>query len=264
MTGIVDFHTHAFPDALAARAMEALHKECDIKSFLDGRISSLLASMDRAGIDKSVICSIATKPSQFDPILAWSQEIVSERLIPFPSYHPSDPRWAERISAIKKAGFKGIKFHPYYQEFDLDEKRMFPQYEMIAAEGLIVVMHTGFDVSFSRIRRADPLKIRGVLERFPSLKLVTTHLGAWDDWDEVERHLIGRKIYMELSFSLDRITREKAVSMISRHPAQCVLFGSDSPWTDQAATLSLLQGLGLGEEIVRRILRDNALALLEG
>jgi len=29
--------------------------------------------MDRHGIEKSVICSIATKPSQFDPILEWSK-----------------------------------------------------------------------------------------------------------------------------------------------------------------------------------------------
>jgi hypothetical protein len=69
--GITDFHTHAFPDALATRAIRALEAETDrVKARLDGRISSLLRSMDYAGIRRSVICSIATKPEQFDSILA--------------------------------------------------------------------------------------------------------------------------------------------------------------------------------------------------
>ena len=76
--------------------------------------------------------------------------------------------------------------HPYYQNFVLDENRMWPLYERIAAEGLILVMHTGFDIGFPRKRIADPCKIVAVVERVPELKFVATHFGAWDLWDEVE------------------------------------------------------------------------------
>ena len=48
---IIDFHAHAFPDALAERAMPALEAEGDIRAALDGKVSSLLRSMDAAGID---------------------------------------------------------------------------------------------------------------------------------------------------------------------------------------------------------------------
>jgi len=101
-----------------------------------------------------------------------------------------------------------------------------------------------------------------VLEAFPALKMVTTHLGAWDDWEEVERHLVGKHIYMEISFSLEQLTREEARKIILRHPAGHVLFGTDSPWTDQGKAVSLLRELKLGEEREALILRENAMKLL--
>jgi len=88
LDGIIDFHAHAFPDALAERAIAHLEKEGNAKAFLDGKVSSLLASMDSAGIERAVVCSIATKPEQFAPILKWSREIASQRIIPLPSVHP--------------------------------------------------------------------------------------------------------------------------------------------------------------------------------
>jgi len=261
--GIIDFHTHAFPDSLAERAMRTLEQEGGIKAYLDGRISSLISSMDRYGIEKSVVCSIATKASQFDSILAWSEEISSERIIPFPSFHPSDSKGLERISQIKAKGFKGIKLHPYYQNFNVDDESLFPLYEKMCNENLILVLHTGFDFAFPFVRKADPEKILKVKETFPSLKLVTTHLGGWKMWEEVEKFLVGKEIYMEISFSLDFLDQETAKRIIMKHPENFILFGTDSPWTDQGQTLSLLKKLKLGKRYEDLILRENAIALLK-
>ena len=263
MKGIIDFHTHAFPDDLAEKAIKILEEEGGIKAQLDGKVSSLLTSMDRFDIEKSIVCSIATKPSQFDYILNWSKEIRSSKIIPFPSIHPRDPDAIERLFRVKEEGFKGIKFHPYYQDFFLDDERIFPIYEKIARENLIVVVHTGFDFAFAKIRRADPVRIMRVMDVFPDLKMVTTHLGAWDDWDEVKKHLLGKRIYMEISFSLEYLEKEVAKSMILNHPREYIVFGTDSPWTDQRKTLLLLLGLELGQDIENLILRDNALKLLD-
>ena len=266
LQGTIDFHAHVFPDEIAEKAMRALleegKKKHDVNAYLDGRLSSLLASMDINGIEKSVICSIATKPSQFGPILAWSAKIMSDRVLPFPSLHPDDRDFSDHISRIKDGGFRGIKFHPYYQDFRLDDERLFPIYEKISEKNLIVVMHTGFDLAFERRRLCDPEKIVRVLDKFPDLKMVTTHLGAWQDWDEVEKHMVGKNIYMEISYALDLLDREKARRIILNHPKEYVLFGSDSPWTDQAGTLALLKGLDLGQERENLILRENALRLL--
>jgi predicted TIM-barrel fold metal-dependent hydrolase len=175
MPGIIDFHAHAFPDQVAASAIPYLEEEGGVKAVHDGRVASLLELMDREGVEKSVICSIATRPSQFEAIISWSMQIRSDRVIPFPSFHPSDPDVLEHIGRIRAEGFKGIKMHPYYQQFFLDDEKLFPAYERISELGLILVMHTGFDIAFPRIRRCDPRQILNVLTRFPELKMVTTH-----------------------------------------------------------------------------------------
>lgn len=262
MKGIIDFHTHAFPDNLAEKAIGLLEKEGGVPARLDGKVSSLLSSMDACGIEKSIICSIATKPSQFDSILKWSEKIASERIVPFPSIHPDDPDAIERIGIIKNKGFKGIKLHPYYQDFNINDKKMFPIYKKISDENLILVLHTGFDFAFERIRKADPEKIVEIKDTFPSLKLVTTHLGAWEDWDEVERLLVGKEIYMEISYSLEFLGKEKAKEIITGHPDDYILFGTDSPWTDQKETLELLRALEFPSILENKILRENALTLL--
>jgi hypothetical protein len=263
MQGIIDFHTHAFPDELSERVIKMLEDEGGVMAHHDGKLSSLLSSMDNCGIDKSVICNIATTPSQFHSILSWCREIRSDRIIPFPSFHPYDPDFRDRIETIKREGFKGIKFHPYYQKFIIDEEKLLPVYEKICDENLILVMHTGFDFAFPLTRIADPEKISRILGMFPSLKLVSTHLGAWKLWEEVEQYLLGKPVYMEISFSLDFLDEHDAVrNIFSNHPPEYILFGTDSPWTAQEGTLSLFRELKLGEEKENLMLRENALTLL--
>ena len=263
MPGIIDFHAHAFPDQVAASAIPYLEEEGDVKANHDGRISSLLAIMDREGVDKSVICCIATRPSQFEAIVSWSKQISSDRIIPFPSFHPDDPQAVEHISQIKEQGFKGVKMHPYYQQFFLDDEKLYPAYEKISELGLILVMHTGFDIAFPRIRRCDPRQILNVMTRFPELKMVTTHLGAWQQWAEVEDLLAGRKIYMDISYTLGQIDTQTARRIILKHPREYLLFGTDSPWSGPQKTYKQLQALELGDEREELILRKNGLALLE-
>lgn len=263
MNNTIDFHTHAFPDSLYKRAMQKLTEHATVKAYLDGSLSSLIHSMDIAGISKSVLCNIATRPGQFDSIISWCKEIKSERIIPLPSIHPDDEKWDDRITEIVVAGFKGIKLHPYYQEFVIDEKRMIPIYKRLAKEGLFVVMHTGFDIAFDRIRIADPVKVINILNEVPDLKLITTHLGGWEDWQEVEKHLIGKEIYIEISFSLEILDSDIAESMLMRHPEGYVLFGTDSPWTDQIDAVRKVKSLNIPATLKEKILHENAERLLK-
>ena len=263
MKGIIDFHTHAFPDTIAARSVASLEEQGNIRAFLDGRIRSLLASMDKAGVEKSIVCSIATKPSQFESIMEWSRSIRSERILPMPSVHPADPGYEEKIRIIKAEGFKGIKLHPFYQKFDICEDRMLRMFEAICRENLVVVIHTGYDIAFPGIERADPARIVNVSKRFPNLKLVTTHLGSMNQWHEVESLLAGRKIYMEISFSLELLGPGRAKEILLKHPKDHILFGTDSPWVDQSRALSGFMELDLGDDMNSAVLHDNAQRLLE-
>lgn len=260
---VIDLHTHAFPDALAARAIPMLEKEGNVRAALDGTVGGLLASMDAAGIDRAVVLSIATRPEQFESILAWSHRIRSPRLIPFPSVHPSDPAWLARIDRLADEGFLGIKIHPYYQEFTIDEPRMFPLYDRCWRRGLRLLCHTGYDIAFPRDPRATPRRIREVLDRFPGLLFIASHLGAWDDWEEVRRWLIGRPVYTDLSYARPFFKKpELFAELVRAHPATHLLFGSDSPWGDQRQTMDEIRALELPPETEAAIFGGNALRLL--
>jgi len=260
---IIDFHTHAFPDAVAAKAIPALEHVGKIKAHTTGTIDSLLASMDLAGIDRSVICSIATRPEQFQSILDWSRLVRNERLIPLPSVHPDDPHCVEQIYTIKNEGFIGIKMHPFYQKYSLNEKRLDPLYNALSDTGLMLVVHCGYDIAYPRIRCADPAGILSLHTRFPDLLLINTHFGGWDLWDEVEDILIGKNIYMEISFALHYLKKEQMLRMLNNHPPKYLLFGSDSPWVDQKEDINRLQSLALNDKLLTGILGDNALKLIQ-
>ena len=91
---------------------------------------------------------------------------------------------------------------------------------------------------------------------------MTSHLGAWDDWDEVEKYLLGKEVYMDIAFVLDYLVKERACELLNRHPKQYLLFGSDSPWADQKTAIEQFKDLGLSSARQQAILGGNALRLL--
>ncbi|MEJ5226447.1 amidohydrolase family protein [Thermodesulfovibrio sp.] len=259
---IVDFHTHAFPEEIAERAMAKLQENCAVKACLNGTLNALIKSMDKSGVQKAVICNIATKPEQFYSILKWSQKIRSERIIPLLSIHPLDSEIKEHVKIIKEEGFPGIKMHPFYQDFAIDDERIFPLYEELTERQLFIIMHCGYDISFPQWDIASPQRIINVINKFPQLKFITTHLGAWKQWDEVERLMLGKNIYMEISFSFGWLSEHKIKEFLLKHPSDFILFGTDSPWADQSREIENLKSLSLPEELSHKILRKNAEKLL--
>lgn len=259
---IIDIHTHAFPDHLAPRAMRQLEDEASITAVLDGTLSSLRDSMTRAGISVSVVSSIATRPAQFTSIFEWSTQIASDSIVPFVSIHPDDPQAIERLRLSAKSGFRGVKLHPFYQEFTVDEDRMSYIYGVIQQLGLVLLLHAGYDIAFERKRIADPVRIVRVLDSFPGLKMIASHMGAWGDWDEACRHLIGRPIYIDTSYVFEFCDKTLIQNMLESHSPDHVLFGTDSPWAAQRGTLQELLSMGLPDDYVEKMLWRNAAGLL--
>lgn len=259
---IIDMHAHAFPDSLAQRAMAALEGPIDWKAVGDGTIAGLLRSMDAACVDVSVICNIATKPSQAEPIFAWCRQIASDRIVPFPSIHPLTPDITGWVKRIADAGLRGIKMHPMYQEFAIDEERMDSLYGPIAEAGLLLEMHCGYDIAFPGDTRADVERIVRVLDRHPSLRLICTHLGAWRQWDAVRDQLAGRDVHMETSMSVGLLGAKGTAEIIRAHDPGKMMFGTDWPWTHQTDQINLLRALDLPAEQVQAILGGNAARLL--
>ena len=259
----IDIHAHAFPDPIAERAIARLEAECPWKAFAAGKVSELLASMDAAGVDVSVVCPIATKPDQAVGILCWCDAIRSERIEPFPSIHPDTPGAGQWIRRIADGGYRGIKLHPMYQQFAIDEPRLEAIYAAAVDGGLAVEFHCGRDIAFPPDDdRAAPARTARVLDRFGGLKVVCTHMGGWRMWDESDEQLIGRDVWMETSFSLEALGPERAGAMIRRHGVDRVLFGSDWPWARQGSDLTILAGVGLDADELAKVRGLNAAKLL--
>ena len=129
---VVDVHSHDFPDAIAPRAMAGMCRETDgvLWPVGDGTLANHLDHMEHSGVDRAVLCPIATKPSQFEVIfhraLAIRDGMFGERarrmIVPFASVHPDDPDIKGHLKSIADAGIKGVKIHSYYQDFFWDLK----------------------------------------------------------------------------------------------------------------------------------------------
>ena len=264
MDAVTDFHVHAFPDELAGRAVEKLRAIHGGRAALDGTVGALLESMDRAGIARSVICSIATAPKQVEPILSWSLAIRSDRIEPLASVHPASDDAPAQVERIARSGLLGIKLHPQYQDFLPDERRMWPIYEAVRQCGLILTMHCGQDLCFpADDERSHPERLLAVIEGFPGLTLVATHMGGWKRWEAALALLAGRGVYLETSYSVGVAPEGLLRKIIQRHPPDRIMFGTDSPWRDQGEDLARTRALFADPDLRRGVLGANADGLLE-
>lgn len=258
---IFDVHTHAFPDKVAASAIPRLEDgarwfEC--RATFDGTVAGLVASMDRAGVRRAIVCSVATKPEQVQKITDWSASIACERIVPFASIHPDFPDPEAEAGRIARAGLKGLKFHPQYMECPLDDPRAVRVARAAAKANLAILFHAGYDLAFDKDDMASPVRVRRMREAVPELRMTAAHLGSWERWPEVLEHLVGLPIYFETSYTLGRCPEELLMTILARHPPEFLMFGTDAPWTDQKREVEKFLALPIPEDLKRRMLWENA------
>lgn len=265
MMNYIDAHTHIFPDKIAAQAMEALAADSgDYKPCLDGTLSALLASMDKAGIAASLVANIATKPAQMVPILDFCKQIKSDRIHPLISFHPfNDTEEVEDVfGQASREGIYGVKLHPMYQGFSIDSKHMYGFYELMASFGFYVMFHTGFDVAFPGNNQADVEKIKKIANWFKDLTIVCTHVGGWRQWDRIHCLRGCENVYTETSMTLSEMSDEQFLKHLSNFSEDRVLFGTDSPWTDQKEMLERTLQLNISDALKEKMFYKNIAALL--
>ena len=259
-----DFHTHAFPDSLAERALKGLAVTSGIAPATDGTLKGLRAKMAENGIDGAMLLPVATKPSQQTTINNWAADIMGGGLYCCGSVHPDAEDALSEIDRIKSLGLYGVKFHSEYQGFCPHEERMFPIYEKIAELGLIAVFHGGWDPYSQDIIRATPQSFAAVAETFPKLTIVAAHLGGMNLWDDIEKYTAGR--YENLWFDVGVISRyiedDQLLRIIRKQGAHKVLFGSDCPWDEPANEIAMIQRLPITDEEKELIFHGNAERLL--
>ena len=120
----IDFHTHAFPDKIAQRALSSLAARVNCTPLTDGTVSGLLGKMDEWTVDRAVVCNIATNPKQTVNVNNFATETNSlhgNRLTALGSVNPGYDDIHGELKRIAGAGIPGIKIHPEYMGHTVDD-----------------------------------------------------------------------------------------------------------------------------------------------
>ncbi len=261
---IIDFHVHAFPDALAAKALPLLSK-CSggVKPNYDATISGLESYLAKNNVDYAVVLNIATNPHQERKVNDFAISLLEKKnIIPFGSVHPDSPNALSELERLAKAGIRGVKLHPDYQHFFVDDEKMFPIYKKIAELGFITVFHAGVDIGYPKPVHCTPERLLRVLDLFDDAPVVAAHFGGWLLWDSVLEDLCGTQVYLDTAFSSGKMPPDYAKELIKAHGADKVLLGSDMPWSDTLDEVRFVQSLDLSAEDEEKILSNNAKRLL--
>ena len=136
---IIDAHTHIFPEKIAEKTIEKLSfVSGGLIPQTNGTLNSIKLLMGKDGVDKSVVLSIATNKKQQPAVNDYIKSCESEDIIPFGSVFPHAENALEELERIKEMGLKGIKLHPEYQNFELDDPEMLKLYDYALSKGLII------------------------------------------------------------------------------------------------------------------------------
>ena len=183
------------------------------------------------------------------------------------------------LGRVKNFGLKGIKIHPVYQDTNLDDAKFMQILYRAAELDLIVVTHAGLDIGFPDVVRCSPQMIRHVVEEIGNFKLVAAHMGGWKNWRDVLEFLSDTNIFIDTAFSTGEMVARADVAKLAYDAklldaaqfmtfvkvfgADRILFGTDSPWSQQQVSRDFIENLPLTDADKSKILGDNAVKLLQ-
>lgn len=283
---IIDFHTHTFPEKIAAKALGKLAGLGDTTPFTNGMLPGLQSSMKDNGVDLAVLMPVATAPKQHETInrvaIGTNEKWQETGIMSFGGIHPENDNYKEIINNLANHGIKGIKLHPVFQNIDIDDEKFLRIISYACEKGLYVMTHAGYDISYPGITHASVKKIKHMLDQVAPDKMILAHMGGWSEWDEVEELLTEYPIWMDTATCLTTIVhREKDLSkrkfspeeeqlengrflrIVHKLGAERFLMGSDSPWTPQGESIAVIRDNdGLTDKEKEMILGENAKSIL--
>lgn len=252
---VIDAHTHIFPNKIATKAVGAIGDFYNIPMQKQGLSRDLIKSGDKIGVEKYLVCSTATRPSQVSSINDFIYEQCKEnadKFIGFGTLHPFMDDPAKELERIENYGFKGIKFHPDFQSFDIDDKKAIDLYKLIANKYFVLV-HTGDD----KYTYSKPKKMAKVCDLVPNMKAIAAHFGGYKCWDDVIKYYNNPNIYIDTSSSLFCLDEERALKIIDKVSLDHVFFGTDYPMWNHKEELERFLSLSLSENARKDILYNN-------
>jgi predicted TIM-barrel fold metal-dependent hydrolase len=199
-----------------------------------------------------------------------------ERLIGFLSLDPTQPGWEEELRyGHQELKFRGIKLMPMYGGYQPDDSRLDLLWQYAQRHRLPVLLHTGTTfIAQAPLECTLPRHLDPVATRFPDVRIIMAHLGHPYEGECVVTARKHPNVYADISALHYRPFQLYHSLMLVQEYGMWdkVLFGTDYPFTDVAATLAGLRGLNqmlvgtalprLNEDAIERMIYRDALRLL--
>lgn len=254
---IIDTHAHIYPDKIALKAARSIGEFYEIAMDLDGTVGELLRAGEEAGISRHLVHSVAVtweRAHAINDFIAASVQAHPDKFIGFGSMHPDHPEMEQELDRMLKLGLRGVKLHPDFQHFCLDDPAAIRLFEAMAERGLPLLVHTGDH----RYPYSEPERMARALDRVPRLTAICAHLGGWSVWSDAWKILAGRgNVYVDCSSSLYALDKDEAVKVIHRYGADRVFFGTDYPMWQPKDEVARFMALPLTAEEQENILHRN-------
>jgi uncharacterized protein len=271
-TRILDFHTHPWQPNLLAPATTAFIRSISpavrrhAEALEDPGYAAGILRAD--GVERAVLlpehCPATSGNVRTERVLELAAR-VPDFYVPFASVDPNtDADPAGLLADYIAAGARGLKLYPSYQFFYPNERRVYPLYELCASHRIPLLLHIGSSViPGTRLKYCDPLHLDDVAVDFPELSIVMAH-GGRGFWYDACAFLALHfpNVFIDVTGLVPARLREHFPRLEKLAPK--LVFGSDWPAMPRspAENAAAIAGLGLDVDALRRVLYDNAAALL--
>lgn len=274
---IVDCHTHILPAEIVAQRERLLEREpwfgllyanpCQRLAMLP----DLLTAMDAAGVDQAVafgfafvdmgLCRLAN-----DYVLEAAQKS-GGRIVPFAVVNPLAGEEAiVEARRCLEAGARGLgELMPDGQGFSLEGDALGGLAALARAYDAPMLLHVNEPVGHTYAGKGTqgPTEAYALAVRYPENAFLLAHWGGglpfYELMPEVKAALA--RVYYDTAAS-PYLYEDAIYRHVSGWAARKVLFGSDFPLLAPKRCLERFRRLGLGAEIERQILYENAARLL--
>jgi predicted TIM-barrel fold metal-dependent hydrolase len=275
----IDFHTHITAPEIIARRDEYLVRDAwfrDLYANPNARLGSaedLIASMDRASVDQSVVFGFGWRDMD---LCRRDNDYVMEavaryptRLIGFGIVNPATG--AEAVGEIErcaKGGLRGVgELMPDGQGYRLDEeKTMAPIVEVCTACDMILLTHCSEPVGhlYPGKGTVTPDEVIRFARLFPEARLVCAHWGGGAIFYELMPEIAGimRNVYYDTAASL-YLYQDDIFTLAARWAPGKVLFATDYPLVEADRLIRRMQAVRMPTATLRRMLGGNAWRVLK-
>lgn len=271
---IIDCHTHIFPHEVRTDR-EAFCKKDEGFSFIYksskaklAGVEELIASMDEAGIDRSVICGFPwNQPdlcSLHNEYLLESASRYPDRLIVFVNLLFSDPDWSGmELDRAIEGGAKGVGEIAFYcdEMTSQDVHSMRPVLTQMEKQGIPLLLHTNETLGHSY-----PGKGKTPLDRFyelilffPKLSIILGHWGGGLPFYELMPEVAKSMVNVYYDTAASPFLYSKKIYAIAREivGVEKILFGTDFPLISPRRYFKELEESGLSKDDQEKILGLN-------